>query len=370
MVIIDGLGDDPIVAWDGRTPLDKADTPFYDKLKKRGVTGCVSICERDLIPESLSCILRLLGVPRKFMPKNRAFLELLAQGRSLSENEMVLRCNIISLDAEGRMVSFNGMGLTLAEKAEIARKHDELLRNVEFLHLSDYRNLLIMEKQEEVLQVPVPPPHESLGLPVAELLAPWQNVPNGIGDYLRRSSCLLKPYARKGMTYCLYPWGPAARIRLPSFESLNHLTGGVVARAEIVRGIALALGMETPPLFNATADVDTDLTEKLRAARIMLERHPFVLVHFNGADEAAHRHDYQGKADFISRIDHEFLAPLLSAYREPLKLIICGDHVTSSITGKHGYGGVPVLAATLSAPTLELPKLNSYRDILSFIYSC
>ena len=368
MVIIDGLGDDPIVAWDGHTPLDKADTPFYDKLKLRGVTGSVSICERDLVPESLSCILRLLGVDKVDMPQHRAYLELLAQGRELRDDEMVLRCNIVSLDAEGRMVSFNGMGLSLPEKAEIARRHNELLRNVEFLHLSDYRNLLVMERQEAVLQVPVPPPHESLGLPVSELLAPWQQVGSQMADYLRRSEAILRLYTRKGLTYSLYPWGPAARTVLPRFDALTHRSGGMVARAEIVRGIGLALGMEVPPLFNATADVDTDLTEKLRVTRGLLERHPFVLTHVNGADEAAHRHDYQGKADFISRVDRELLAPLLAGYREPLRVVICGDHVTSSITGKHGHAGVPVLAAALNAPTLALPKLESYRDMLRFVY--
>ena len=44
----------------------------------------------------------------------------------------------------------------------------------------------------------------------------------------------------------------------------------------------------------------------------MLKEHDFVLTHFNGADEAAHRYDYQSKAEFISAIDEEFLEKIIN----------------------------------------------------------
>ena len=37
-VCLDGLGDDPIPAFDGRTPLEAADTPNLDALATRGRT--------------------------------------------------------------------------------------------------------------------------------------------------------------------------------------------------------------------------------------------------------------------------------------------------------------------------------------------
>lgn len=53
-------------------------------------------------------------------------------------------------------------------------------------------------------------------------------------------------------------------------------------------------------------------------------------------------------------------------YHEPLKIVICGDHVTSSLTGKHGYGCTPVIAGYLNTAGQEI-QLSSYHDILDFL---
>ena len=65
LVIIDGLGDDPIPEWNGLTPFQYAEHKNMDELIRIGAYSEVSICEDDFIPESLSCILRLLGVQRQ-----------------------------------------------------------------------------------------------------------------------------------------------------------------------------------------------------------------------------------------------------------------------------------------------------------------
>ena len=61
LVLIDGLGDDPIDAWGGRTPYEQAAHPVMDAIAAAGGLGHCSICEQDIVPESCSCILRLLG---------------------------------------------------------------------------------------------------------------------------------------------------------------------------------------------------------------------------------------------------------------------------------------------------------------------
>ena len=81
IILIDGLGDDPIPAWNGLTPFTRAFHPNMDRLIREGRISQVSICETDVVPESLTCILRLLGVPKEAFPTNRAYLELLAQNR-------------------------------------------------------------------------------------------------------------------------------------------------------------------------------------------------------------------------------------------------------------------------------------------------
>ena len=124
--------------------------------------------------------------------------------------------------------------------------------------------------------------------------------------------------------------------------------------------------LTAPKIAGATADIDTNIAAKTAATLKLLEENDFVLTHFNGADEAAHRYDYQGKADFISAIDKEFLEPIINNVREPLRIIICGDHVTSSVNGKHNKHAVPVVAAQINTATIPV-KINNYQDILKFL---
>lgn len=366
LILIDGLGDDPIPAWQGRTPFEYASHPFMDELAAKGGFGQLSICENDIVPESCSCILRLLGVAKRDMPQNRAYLELLAHGRDISEYEMVLRCNLAAVDGSGHLAGFNGSGLSPAAMQEAAALCDGVLKDIEFIHLSEYRNLLIMNREQSVLDCPVPPPHESVGEPVERLLAPLCAQSLSISYFLKEANKRLAYLAHDDLHYILYPWGPSARQKLPSFSSLHGLRGGAVCKAEIVLGIARALGMETLVPPTATGDIDTDLHAKAAAALELLKRNDFVLAHFNGSDEASHRYDYAAKAAFISRIDQEFLQPLAQCCQEPLKVLVCGDHVTSSITGKHGDGCTPVVAGYLNSEGQRWQP-QSYHEILNFL---
>ncbi len=366
LVLIDGLGDDPIPAWQGQTPFEHAVHPFMDTLAATGTRADLSICEKDIIPESCSCILRLLGVHKENIPQNRAYLELLAQNRDISEFEMVLRCNLAVIDMTGRLVAFNGQGLTNVQMQQAAQVCDNVLSDIEFIHLSEYRNLLIMNKETAVLHCPVAPPHESVGSSVAVLLETLRSRSLAISYFLDETNKRLQKFAHDGLQYVLYPWGASARQTLPSFASLHGLRGGAVCKAEIVRGIAKALGMEVCVPAAATGDVDTDVAAKAAAALSLLERNDFVIAHFNGTDEAAHRYDYAAKAALIERIDANFLQKICAEYHEPLKILLCGDHVTSSITGKHGDGNTPVVAGYLHAPAKKI-QLKSYHDILNFL---
>ncbi|WP_405383537.1 phosphoglycerate mutase [Phascolarctobacterium sp.] len=368
LVLIDGLGDDPISQWCGRTPFEKAEHPVMDEIAAKGSFAQFSICEQDIVPESCSCILRLLGVDKKDMPTNRAYLELLAHNRDISEYEMVLRCNLAVVDDAGRLAAFNGAGLDQAQMRRAAQLCDDVLKDIEFIHLSEYRNLLIMNREQKVLDCNVRPPHESVGEDVAELLAPLRKQSLAIDYFLKETTKRLEPFAKKGLHYILYPWGASARQTMPSFAQLHGFYGGAVCKAEIVAGIARALGLETIVPFTATGDVDTDLAAKAQAAIELLQRNKFVLAHFNGSDEASHRYDYQGKADFIARIDREFLQVVADKISEPTKVVICGDHVTSSVTGRHDAGCTPVVAGYLPLGTAgKAISLYSYGDILDFL---
>lgn len=367
LVLIDGLGDDPNRKIGGLTPLAFAATPYIDKLAADGLVAQTSICEQDLVPESCSCILRLLGLPTELMPKNRAYLELLAHNRDISDADMVLRCNLAVRDDSGRLISFNGSGLTNKKMKQAANVCNKLYEDIKFFHLSEYRNLLILKKEHAVLNCKVKPPHESLSESVDELLKELKSSSKAMAELLAEAEKRLEVFNHDGMHYILYPWGASEKQTLPSFTSLNGKSGGAVCKAEIVVGIAKALGMEviTPP--TATGDIDTDVTDKAEAALELLDQHDFVIAHFNGSDEAAHRYDALGKAQFIAKIDQEFLGLVTRVYDGPLRIVVCGDHVTSSVTGKHGDGPVPIVLGGINGAVAENIRIDSYRDVIKYL---
>ena len=76
----------------------------------------------------------------------------------------------------------------------------------------------------------------------------------------------------------------------------------------------------------------TDLDAKTEAARRAAERCPFVLLHINGADEAAHRHDSAEKETFLRRVDDRVLSRLLASEHE---IMVASDHGADPESGAH-----------------------------------
>lgn len=235
------------------------------------------------------------------------------------------------------------------------------------MHLSEYRNLLILDNDRQILHdCRIAPPHESMGLNIDMLLSDLKARSLLLKTFIDETTEKLKPFARNGISYRIYPWGPSERKLLPAFHDLHGIKGAAVCKAEIVRGIARALKMPVPDLPTATADIDTDVCAKAGQTIKFLKDYDFVVTHFNGSDEAAHRYDYTGKADFITRIDEDFIGPVLKSVKEPLKILICGDHVTSCVTGKHSAGNVPVIAAAVNCDN-NAPIIGGYHDIHKFL---
>ena len=109
-------------------------------------------------------------------------------------------------------------------------------------------------------------------------------------------------------------------------------------RQGVGKGIARLLHMELFPVKGATGDVDTDLDAKTEAALRAAKRCPFVLLHINGADEAAHRHDSAEKETFLRRVDDRVLSRLLASEHE---IVVASDHGADPESGAHLGGPQP-----------------------------
>lgn len=167
-------------------------------------------------------------------------------------------------------------------------------------------------------------------------------------DLLLRGSC----YTLDGEGCCTMPCCAPAKVEDPAFT--YYRLGGyqallvfpqksaVICGKELVKGIARLLHMELFPVKGATGDVDTDLDAKTEAALRAAERCPFVLLHINGEDEAAHRHDSAEKETFLRRVDDRVFSRLLASEHE---IMVASDHGADSESGAHLGGPQPFLPA-------------------------
>lgn len=369
LVVLDGLADSRISEWDHQSTFARARHRNMDRLAAKGIQGCFNTCPAGYTPESMVCILTLLGISEDLYPLSRASLEILSHGYALKEDEVVLRCNLITVDQNNRLASFNGGTLTRDEMRKAADLMALEASNVKFLPMADYRNLLVLKKENFTrLQAATFPPHEYLGHNALELLSDTFSASPLIQDFVYTSAQILSRFQQADYRYLLYPWGLSLSHQFPGFKEMYLRSAAAVCSADIARGIALALGMEVPDLPGATADTDTNLTGKAVTACSLLEEYEFVFVHINGADEAAHRRDCQEKIRFIERIDEEFVAYLLENLREEVKIMICADHATDPVTGKHAHLPVPFMISGTGQSRIQSGrKILKPIDALRFL---
>ncbi|WMJ75773.1 MULTISPECIES: phosphoglycerate mutase [unclassified Sedimentibacter] len=335
LIIIDGLSEKNIAELNDMQPLEYAYTPFIDKIIYEGFRTKKMYCPDGREPDSLGCILSILGVNGNLIPKNRAYLEAVAENIDAGEDEVALRCNLVSIQGN-KLESFNGEGLTREEMRSASGNIKP--GGIKFYHLNEYRNIIIAGKSEKLFSIKDMPPHENIGGRMECLLNQLEGIKE-LKEFINDNK-----FSVRGKSYMFYPWGVADKTVLPSFPELFGKSCSCICSADIMKGIAKSMKMDVPVLKRGTGDVDTDLREKAENAINELKTHDTVIVHVNGTDEASHRRDIKGKINFIEKIDKE-LIKIIYENIENASMIIVSDHQTSSITGRHETGFVDYICS-------------------------
>lgn len=299
MVVIDGM--------------ENEDYKYCHSLNNMSIAGSRNNTPTGMETDSLNCIMNILGVEKEKIPKGRAYLEALALGMDISDNDLVFRCNLVNVDEHNILTSSCG-----DEKV-----HNIANDNFYIKHIEKHKNLLVVKNSSKYFDgIKTYPPHQNIGKPMKSI-EPVVN--DELKDILAN---LLNEYS-------LFAWGQAVKETTPSFYELHNKTGAIIAKTEVILGIAKAMQMYCPILKNATADIDTDLSEKTKLSLELTQKYDFVMLHINGVDECGHRKSKTEKINFIREIDKQVLRYIIKNAPKELSVIITADHETSSQTGKH-----------------------------------
>lgn len=354
------MADDPRPELDGQTPLQYAATPNMDLLAAGGEMGLVQTVPPGFPPGSDVANLSVFGyAPEKYYT-GRSPLEAVSMGVDLTEQDLALRCNLVTLSeaeknyADKQMVDYSAGEISSSEARElIATVAQELGGEAAgFYPGISYRHLMVWPggPQGTVLT----PPHDISGRVVGEYL------PRGQGggfllDLMQRSYDILKEHPvnrarrEKGLrpANSIWFWGQGKKPALPLFQELFGITGAVISAVDLIMGIGICAGLKTITVPGATGNIHTNFKGKAEAALAALaEGADFVYLHVEAPDEAGHQGDTGTKVRAIEAIDSQVLGvllPGLAAAYDDYKILLLPDHPTPISIKTHTGDPVPYI---------------------------
>jgi 2,3-bisphosphoglycerate-independent phosphoglycerate mutase len=351
LLVPDGAADEPVPELDGRTPLQVAKTPFLDAMAETGIVGGVQVTPVDMYPGSDPANMALLGYDPGQYYTGRGPIEAAAMEIPMEPRDVAFRCSLISTDGE-KIIDYSAGHITTEEARPLIELADEKLGTsaIKLFPGVSYRH--IMRWHDGPVDVETFPPHEYIGTPIAQV-SPRGDGESKLRTFIDDSINLLDdhPFNRrrreegKPPANTLWPWSPGRAPQLPSFLSKFGMTGAVISAVDVVRGLGRLTGLEIVIVPGATGYYNTNYEGKGRYALEALQRHDFVWVHVEAADEAGHAGDIEEKIRAIENIDRLVLGTIVQGLKgkDDFRLLCAPDHLTPIRTRGHTVGPVPYL---------------------------
>ena len=359
VVLYDGMADYPVPALGGKTPMMVAKKPNFDMLASKGEVGLVRTVAPGLKPGSDVANLSVLGYDPKNCYTGRSPLEAVSIGVDLLDDDITLRCNIVTLSDEENyedktMVDYSAGDISSEEAAEIIKTVEEVFGNEKYCFYNgvSYRHCLVWHKGTTELG-DMTPPHDISGKKVGAYLSKSENAKELI-DMMKKSYDILKdhPVNKKRIAEGKRPansiwlWGEGKKPGLESFEKEYGLKGSIISAVDLLKGIGLSAKMSVPDVEGATGYIDTNFEGKAQKAVEELESGcDLVYIHFEAPDECGHRNEPENKVKAIEMIDSRVLPIVLKGLEkyDDYKIMILPDHPTPIVTMTHASDPVPYM---------------------------
>ena len=360
VLLCDGMADLPHDALGGKTPMECARKPYMDSLAKTAEVGMCRTVAAGLKPGSDVANLSVMGYDPMVCYTGRSPLEAASIGVDLKDTDVALRCNIVTLSGEENyadktMVDYCAGDISTKEAHEIIKTVEQELGNeiYKFYGGVSYRHCLVVDKGTTDLGS-MTPPHDISGKVIGEYLSKSENA-KPLLKLMVKSYDILKNHPvniarrEKGLNEAnsIWLWGEGKKPALQNFKEKNGVNGAVVSAVDLLKGIGICAGMETPEVAGATGYIDTDFEAKAQAGIDAFKAgNELVYLHFEAPDECGHRGEAQNKVKAIEYIDSRALKPMLeylNSCGEGYRILIMPDHPTPLCTMTHSAEPVPYL---------------------------
>lgn len=350
IILPDGAADNPLPQLDGRTPLEAANIPNMDWVARHGRLGRAVTIPAGFTPGTDVGTLSLFGYDPHHDYSGRAPIEAAARGLTAGPDGIIFRCNFVTL-LDGRMADFTAGHIPQAESERLIADLRGLFADdpLAFHAGVSYRNLMIADKAAD-MDLRCAPPHDIQDQPVAD------HRPQGAGaerveDIMARAAEMLRDHpvndarhkeGRPPVNH-IWLWGQGRPTKLATLHERFGLSGVTITGVDIIRGIAVCMGMKLIEVNGATGYIDTNYAGKGVAAVAALDEFDVVVVHVEAPDEAGHLGNAGEKALALERMDEHVVGPLLEAVRrlDEWRMLIAADHPTPCDTKAHDAAPPP-----------------------------
>jgi 2,3-bisphosphoglycerate-independent phosphoglycerate mutase len=359
IVLGDGMADEPLEAYGGKTTLQLAEKPVIDSLAKNGRTGRLITVPQDLHPGSEIANLSVLGYDVHNVFEGRGVLEAASIGVTLAENDLALRCNLICIENEN-IKNHSAGHISNEEAYELIEYLNKKLGNemIRFYPGVSYRHLLVIKNGKKTLNCT--PPHDVPGKPFRPCLVESEtedsvSTAKLLNYLILRSQALLSEHpinlkrkeAGKDVANSIWPWSPGYKPQMPTLKELFGIEkSAVISAVDLIQGIGVYAGMDVIKVEGATGLYDTNYEGKARAAIDALKDHDLVYLHVEASDEAGHEGNVELKVKTINYLDQrivKYLVEETSRMAEPVVLAVLPDHPTPCATRIHTREAVPFI---------------------------
>jgi len=356
VILGDGMADEPLEQLGGMTPLEYAQTPVMDDLAGKGEVGLAKTVPDSMKPGSDVANLAVLGYDPTTNYSGRSPLEALSVGVAMEQDDVVFRCNLVTLTEdspyEQKTIVDHSSGEISTEDADVLMntiRENLQNENCKFYTGTSYRHIMVW-KQGKVLDMAQP--HDHLGQKIAEFLPKetmFRQMMERSYDLLNDHSLNLQRAADgKNKANSAWFWGAGTKPSLENFTKKTGKKGAMISAVDLLKGIAVGAGMEVIHVPGANGSLHTNYEGKAQAAvkAVLEDGCDFAYIHVEAPDEMGHQGSIENKVQAIEFLDSRVVAPVkqaMDASGEDYRLLILPDHPTPIRCRTHTADPVPYI---------------------------
>ncbi len=377
-IVLDGAADRKIKSLNNRTPLEVANTRYLDYLSQNGMMSLIQILPQDLVPETDSGLMALLGYdPLKYYC-GRGTLETIGCGdynnykyfvgfrvnfasfnyekgildrrtaRDLSDYELQYLTQEInenvklefSSDVKFQLISYGIHRGILAFYSDIIELSGNVSNTDPGFEKKGYFSLPV-SKYENRIRECVPLEKKKAAFVTAKLVNEFIEKSNRI----LKSSMINKKRKQEGkcISNCLLVRDGGSSIKdMPQFIDIYKKNLSIFGELPCEKALAQLIGAEFFYSKELELQLDKKYLSKLARKLIQNNSH-IVFCHLKGPDEPGHNYNPEAKIKSIELIDKYFISEIVKTLSIDDIVVVTCDHATPCELGVHSNDKVPLL---------------------------